>query len=607
MNRIDREQAACKLIQNEVTNWEEGEVNVTDKVAFMVKNIIKKARKNYYGIYDVERDSVTERKKLWIPLTEWIVEDVVKNIDIDTDDIRVKSRNYSAHGTASVFRYVLKFFLDQIKFGKLINQVIRVMAIDGSAVVKVWRDGKEMRARLIDMLNFIADPSANTLDETPCIERNVLTLPEFKIEAKSGKWANMEKVTGTTSIDRIGFDESSSSTNSSVIPMVDIYERYGWIPKSILEDNGSDDDYVYALIVASGIKDKEPVCHLIKEVKGHPYTIFKYKDIWNRLNGRGIGEMLFSLQASINETVNVRRNTARIVQSGLWVARGSITPQQVKKLFSTSVIKLKGARDEFSRLDTGTVDPSSYRDEQFAMDWGTKVTGSFDKGDVTASTPATNALVQERGSQVGFNLVQENIGLALKQMIEEKMVPIIKKVLKPGDVIRITGAPKDFEIMEEKFIKEAVYSEAQKFIENGGVLLPEEIDAQIENLKAEMRSMGEDRYVQINDKAFDMDYDIEVQVGEEELNSALIAQSITQALQVAAQFPGSKIDVDEALKEIFDTMGLDGNRLIQAQEELGEANARESAMGAEAEQAAGVGGQGVNEATMSPTPNSRPV
>jgi len=161
--------------------------------------------------------------------------------------------------------------------------------------------------------------------------------------------------------------------------------------------------------------------------------------------------------------------------------------------------------------------------------------------------------------------------------------------------------------MEEKFIKEAVYSQAQEYLNKGGVLLPEEIDAQIEDLKAEMRSMGEDRYVQINDKAFDTDYDIEVQIGEEELNSGLIVQSITQALQVAAQFPGSKIDVDEALKEIFDGLGLDGNRLIQSQEELGEASARAEAMGAEAEQVAGVGGQGVNEATMSPTPNSRPV
>lgn len=599
----DQERKAIALLQNEITNWEEGEVSVTDKYSFLMKNIIKKARKNYFGVFDVEKDSVTGRKKLFVPLTEWVVEDIVKNIDVDTNDIKVKARTFQDHGIASVFRYVLKYYLEKMKFGKLLNMIIRIMSIDGTCFVKTWKEGKEIKARIIDSLNIIADPSANTLDETPIIERNVLTLPEFKIEGKLGKWANLNDVEGSDVIDRSGFDIASRGTIVSEIPMVDIYERYGWFEKDILTGKEKDcGDYVYGLIVCSGIKEKVPVCHLVKEVKSHPYTIFKFKDIWNRLAGRGVSEMLFSLQAQINETVNTRRNTARIAQMGLWKARGGISPQQVKKLFSTSVIKLKGARDEFERIDSGSVDPSSYRDEEFAKDWAMRVSGAFDQGNITASTPATNSLIQERGSKAGFNLVQENIGLALKEMLETKIVPLINKCVKVGDVIRITGNPKDLEILEEQYVKNLVYTEANNYIAGGNILMPGEMESEIERIKEELKTTGGDRYLKITDNTFNTDYDIDIVIGEEEINPALIAQSITQALGIVAQFPGSRIDVDEVMKEIFDSLGLDGNRFIQSKEELGEANARQEMMG-NPEQGMS---PGANEAMINPTPMSRP-
>lgn len=592
-----QEEKAIALLKNEITNWEQGEVPITDRKAILMTNVIKKARKNYFGIFDNEKDPVTGRKKEWVPLTEWIVEDIVKNIDIDTDQIKVKAKNYDSHGIAAIFRYVLKYFLDKISFGKLINNVIRLTAIDGTCYVKIWKEGKEIKARIIDSLNIIADPSANNLEETPVIERNFLSLPEIKLEGKAGKWTNLEYIKGSKLIDRAGFEDISISNNTSEIPMVDVYERYGWMEKCILTGKESDEgDYVYGLIIGTGMKDKQPVIHLVKEVKDHPYVIFKFKDIWNRLAGRGIGEILFSLQASVNETKNIRKNAARIGQTKLWKARGGVTPQQFKKLFTTQVIKLKSQRDDIEMIDTGTVDPSSYKDEEVAVNWGVRVTGSFDKNQVTASTPATNALIQERGSQSGFNLTQENIGFAIQEMIEKKMVPLINKIVRKGDILRITGAPKDLEIMEEKYIKERVYSDMKRMMEEGQVFLPGQAEAEVERLKEEFKSMGTDRYLTV-DQPFNMDCDIEVTVDNEELNSGIIAQSITQALSVAAQYPNTRIDVDETIKELFDTLGLDGNRLIQAKEELGEAQAR----------AEMVPQLGVNEATLNPTPNSRPV
>jgi hypothetical protein len=598
---IDQEREALKLINAEITNWELGEVNITDRVSFLMKNIIKNCRKNYFGVFDQQNDPTTKKKKVFVPLTEYLVEDIIKNIDIDTSDIRVKAKNPSVVGVAAVFRYVLKHFLDKIQFGKLLNNIIRMVAIDGTCIVKSWKDGKNLRSKIVDRLNFIADPSANSLDETPMIERHLLTLPEFRAEAKKGKWFNVDKVYTTELIDRSGFGMENTQYNKTEIPMVEIYERYGWMPKSILTGNETD-DYVYGVIISSGTGDSA-VCHFYKEVKDHPYTLFRFKDIWNRLDGRGIGEMVYNLQAYVNEVVNTRINKHRISQLGLWKLRGGVTPQQFSKLFTTHAIKLKSQRDDVEIFNVGDADQSTYKDEQIGKRWAMDLSGVFDRGEVTASTPATNALIQERGSSSRSNLVQENLGFSISELIEKKYLPIIRKILRPGDVVRITGNPADLQRIQKKPIENEVHRAAQEAIDSGQIVTEEMMDQSISKLTEDMNSFGEDRFIKLDSNVFDDEYEIDIQIGNEELNPALVAQSITQALGIAAQYPGSRLNIDEALREIFDVLGLDGERLINAEQELGVPQAQL----AQAQEQAKMGGQAINEATANPTPMSRPV
>jgi len=125
-------------------------------------------------------------------------------------------------------------------------------------------------------------------------------------------------------------------------------------------------------------------------------------------------------------------------------------------------------------------------------------------------------------------------------------------------------------------------------------------------LEEHFKKLGEDRFVSITEGAFDTDFNIDVQIGEEKINPALLVQSITQALGVAAQFPNTRLKADEAIREIFDALGLDGERMIGADQTLGESQAQQTGM--EAGQEAQNNPQpGRNEAILNPTPASRPV
>jgi len=555
----DQERKAIKIMIAEKSNWQEGTVFITPKVAFDMKKVVEKCRKNYFGIFNQQNDPFTQREKIFIPLTEWTVETVLKNIDIDTKDIQAKAKNPAAYKIASIFRYVLRKKMDDINFGKTINKLIRRVCIDGTGFLKIYKTNGKLQIDVVDRLNLLYDPSAETLDLSSGItERNVLTVPEFK----EYKWDNMEYVQGNNTIDRTGFDLSSKSNIRTEVPYVTVYERYGWISKDIITGDEKDkDDFVYALIVASGLEsESSTIVHKIKEVKNHPYQEFKFKDVPNRLDGRGIAEMLFNIQAYLNEVVNTRLNKGRIVHLGLWKLRGNITPQQVSKLFTTSAIKLDAASD-IEPLKTGSIDPSSYKDEDMAYSWGQKVTQSSMQDEIEPSKRASVALIEQQSSAKAYNLRIEDIFLNLEKAFREKIVPIINQELTKEEIVRITGDAKVMQELDEQLIRNYTYKKIQEMIDTGGQEIPDQatIDAMMEETKKEFTKMGEDRPFPIVNELFDTEYDITISITDETINKASMAQMLQNILPVIAQ---TGKPVDPVISELFDTLGLDGEKML---------------------------------------------
>ncbi len=561
----DEEREVIRIMQSEKTNWEDGHVFVTDKVQFIMKNVIKKARKNYFGIFNSPKDPVTKREKIFIPLTEWTVETMLKNIDIDTKDIDVKARNTNAYLKAEVFRHILKKKLDDINFGQTLNRWLRRVAIDGTAYLKAYEEDGKLGVSVVDRLNMIADPSVECLDESAGItERFILSKPEFDELNLDGK----EYVDGVTSIDRTGIEAVSPAVQSTEIPYVELFERYGYFPEYVITGKEEDKNkFFYGKATVSGLNGT-PVVHSVVKIdeEENPYGEGKLKEVPNRLDGRGIPEMLFNIQAYLNEVVNTRMNKARIVQLGLFKMKGNVTPQQFAKLFTTGGIKLDQVSD-IEAMNTGAIDPSTYKDEEQAYQWGTRVTGTTNEDDQAANRPATNALIEQQGAGKGYNLRIEDLMLSLGKFIEKKMLPIIKKELKAkkGELMRITGDPSIFSKLDEALIRNQVYmniesmspTEKQQMAQSGM-----DMEAFVQQGMEQMKALGEDRYIPIIDDLFDIEYDIKVVTSDESINRSVMASMLQNTLGILAS---SGLPVRDTLKELYDTMGLDGEKLIQDQ------------------------------------------
>jgi hypothetical protein len=561
----DEEKEVIRIIQSEKTNWEDGHVFVVDKVQFIMKNVVKKARKNYFGIFNSPKDPVTKREKIFIPLTEWTVETMLKNIDIDTKDIDVKSRNTNAYLKAEVFRHILKKKLDEINFGQTLNRWLRRVAIDGTAYLKAYEEDGKLGVAVVDRLNMIADPSVECLDDSAGItERFILSKPEFDELNLDGK----EYVDGVTSIDRTGIEAFSPSVQSTEIPYVELFERYGYFPEYVI--TGKEEDkktFFYGKATVTGLNGT-PVVHSVVRLdeEENPYGEGKLKEVPNRLDGRGIPEMLFNIQAYLNEVVNTRMNKARIVQLGLFKMKGNVTPQQFAKLFTTGGIKLDQS-SEIEAMNTGSIDPSTYKDEEQAYQWGTRVTGTTNEDNQAASRPATNALLEQQGASKGYNLRIEDLMLSLGKFIEKKMLPIIKKEMlaDKGSLVRVTGDPKIFEKLDESLIRNQVYKNIEsmsptekQMMRDSGV----DMEMFVQQGMEQMKALGEDRYIPIIEDLFDIEYDIKVVTSDESINRSVMASMLQNTLGILAS---SGLPVRDTLKELYDTMGLDGEKLIQDQ------------------------------------------
>lgn len=537
------------------SKYEEGEAFVTDKISYLMRNLTKRSRKNYLGIYDVPTDSVTGDEKYWPPLTETFTDAVIKTIDIDTKDVSVYSVNGTSVGASRVMTHVLRAKLNEARFGESLNAFLRYLAIDGHGVLKfvrVKQDKKDMfRVMPVDMLNLYADQSADSLLESDgFMERSLMSVTAVK--AKKGVWEGLDKVTDTTEITRYPTNVGSSRVKTTS-PYVVMWDYWGKISKKWVTGSDADkDEWVEGHVIASGSGDNISVVHLVEEVANRPYDDVPLQKVIGRLQGRGVPEKLFGTQKNLNETVNMRKKNARILQQGLFRAKKSLNltaDSALSKVTAGGIIQVNES-DDFTALPVQDMRESSYRDEDRLVGWGERVAGVPDirRGELAASSaPATNTLMKDRNSKDLFELVQENVGLMLERFIEANVIPWIVDNVKDSEVVSVTGTLRELEDYDSAVAEHLVNQEFAKYVEaHGQYPDPREVEAAKEKQMAALRKMGTRRFLQVRKDSLKGDHGVIVRVTTNDIDTGLVLQKLQEMLALAANDATGKLNLDPA-------------------------------------------------------------
>jgi len=557
INHSETEQEALSLIRREKTAWEQAAVWVSTDSYYYMRDEIDKARKNYYGKFEEEKDSETGLEKLWVPLTEWLVERLVANIDLDTKDIHIKHPEGRDVRIPLTLKMIVVNFLKKIGFGEFLNDFLRRLCIDGIGIVKCFNKYSEEykrnlpTLRIVDPLNFIIDPAAYSLQGVPVIEKIEMTIDE--IERYRGQWKR---------INDIVYKESS-------VPTATIYERWGKIRKSWITGNASDyNKWIEGVIICSegeverktSVGTEMDTIMIVHKIMANPDNIKPYEECWlrrvpGRWHGRGIPEQVRGLQTWINTVVNIRREELLNKLAGKYkIRKGSgITRQMLESIRAGGAIPVDNM-DDIQELRESDVKPSAYREPLDAIQMAEQVSGAKEIPTSPTMEPTT-AVLQERGVRSITNLIQENVGLFLERLFKRHLIPLIIKDLKNGEVLRITGDPEDLEIIDETY---------ENYVLNSKNLTPLEKVKLRRKIREQLEKWGNDRPLKVLKSVFDVDYDVEVYVTAERFDPAIILRNLNDFLLSYGRLPQADIDIiNSVVREYLNTLEIPLSRKIK--------------------------------------------
>jgi len=571
----DLQQEMIHAVEEERKKWEDALVHITENVAFRNRDLIKTLRKNYWGIYDNPVDPTTGRRKLWIPLTEQIVETGVKETDFDPKNMHQRATTPEARPYTQIIRAITQDYTDKTYFGEDLNISNRQLHIDGTFVWKVKeKDGLPRRMK-IDLLNFYIDPTAESIQDAPRVTERILMTPE---EVRShGAWINTDEDTLSTSMDLDHHSDDYMDNPKSDVPLVDVWEMWGRVPEYFITGNVKEDTgYVEAQIVVSGLDAGEPNFHYArKNTNKDPRTgdILKpYEECWetkvqNRWYGRGMAEKVMMLQLWLNTTVNIRMNRSFLNQMGIFkIRKGSgITPKQLQNLPQNGGIVVN-SMDDIENFALNDMSASAFNEEQSITQWAQKVSSAFDHiagAQLPAETPATNASIQNENAKGTFKLVQDNIDSFLQRFFDRHAKPVLFDNIDTEDVIRLTGddaeTKKLFDRVAAKRAQEALGTFKDQVYDTK-FRKPQEVEGAIKkvrNIEEEMQQAKEeliedpDTFVEAIEDVAAEDYMTRISFTNQEINTSKKVTDMLNMLQVAPELK------EPIVNEVFDLLNMD--------------------------------------------------
>ena len=556
----DIDAMAVGIVRSEKQRWEVATAFVTDRVSFKMRELIRIFRKNYYGIFDQPIDQSTQLQKVWYPLTEINVEAVVKNIDLDSKDINFRSRTTNGYEMTDVTRAHVKQKLHELNFGEKLDEFIRFLAIDGTAVWKTYKEYGKCQVRRVDLLNIYIDPTSPSIKEAYRFTERSLMFPE-EIASMNG-WRNNKDIIPVEGLPRTDpFWMNRATMVNSNVKMVDVYECWGKIPLSLITGLQSDElTEVDGRIVVSGIDGGTPRCHLIEKnikMSRDGYAIKPYEEAWytkvpNRWYGRGIAEKVLTLQIYANIVFNVRINRSRVSQMGLFKVRkgAGVTPQMLSRLPSNGVVVLNNL-DDLQQLEVQEIGATSYKDEDVINQLSERLTSAFEvvTGEtLPSSTPATNAAIQNQNAKSGFAIIKDGIGAFICRWMDNHALPILAEELTTDEIVRIETDTENFKDLIDRVVMYKASEALDEHYANGYIPSDQELQVAMDSAREKMAKSH--MFVSLVRDIMADELDTVVYVTNEELDVPMTVQNLMGMLHTAPQYS------DAIIKQTFDLLNL---------------------------------------------------
>lgn len=509
-------------IQKILTDFDEVKLDFAPTYAPKQKDIISLI--DYYWVSkyrDGDKDSLGFMKPFYNVIIN-PTEVASKMIDIDTKDIRVIAEDGQSYYPAWFFSKELKYWMKEKGFGKLLNEIIYNLPKYGTVVLKKY--GEEIK--LVPLQNLRNNQIIRTLKDDVIVEEHEEPISAFKARAE---------IWGQKAIDNALSDVDREQKK------IKWFEAYG----NFIDDNGKSLKNNYFIYTEQGkeiLSEKLPEC---------PYREIHWDKLEGRWLGRGQVEKFFEAQIQQNKVANMKSQSLNWTSKRVWQTRDEgITRNLMTDINNGDILRVNS---EITPVSTEERNLSAYREEEERWDALVERLGfSYDIMSgrrAPSGTPLGSSILQTQMAGGFFDLKREDIGMFLRNLILEWILPMFMKEKNISHKIMVSEFSEDELTTLRGLIVQSKTNKAilDYITKSGNVPDESEIEALKQIIGIKVKS---EKQIEIPANFYsNLKYKLDIVITNEQIDLA----SKFQAVQVVIQMLGSNPTIlqDPNMKKYF--------------------------------------------------------
>lgn len=560
-----------ELIRKAENDYVNGETTIGKYVSFSQYENIEKIDAYLNSRHTSGLTDSQDREKPFFNIVSGAVNIWYRATDIDRKNIRIKatkSQDFIASFLATVH---LQEWMKREGFGTFLNEWGRSLARYGSSVLKFIEKGGKLHPMVVSWNRLISD--AVDFENNPKIEKLFLTPSQLQANPNYDQAVVSELIKSLEA--REGLDGQKKDSKSDYI---EVYELHGQLPLSMITGKDNDEGtYVQQMHVVSFVKAQEgdkynDFCLLKGREAKDPYMITHLIKEDGRSQAIGAVEHLFEAQWMVNHSVKAIKDQLDLASKLIFqTADGSFVGQNVLSNIETGDILVHKPEAPLNQIQNNSHDITSL--QNFAGQWQvlakeiTSTPDSISGATMPSGTAYRQVAILNQESHSLFEIMTENKGLAIEQMLRVYVLPFLKKKMDTAKEISATLNAHDITQFDSMYIRNEAIRRTNKKIK--AMILSDEpfnynpeqqaqdIADESAGIQEGLSALGNQRFIKpsdIPDKTWkeifkDLEWEVEVEVTDETGDKEAVMTTLTTVLQTIAGNPN--ILQDPSMKMLF--------------------------------------------------------
>lgn len=474
--------------------------------------------------------------------------------DIDRKNIRVKATKSKDVIKSFLATVHLQNFMTKANFGQFLNDWGLGLANYGSYVSKFIEKDGELYAMAIPWNRLIVD--SVDFENNPVIE--IIELTPAQLRQRKGYDKDLVEKLIKTAVSRETISKEKKDNKSDYIKL---YEVHGELPLSYLTGDEEDkDEYVQQMHVISYVASKEKgkwddFTLVSGREKQSPYIITHLLKSDGYVLGMGAVKSLFEAQWMVNHSIKEIKDQLDLASKLiLQTADSNYANRNVLSSIETGDILVYKEDMPITEVANTSHDITSL--QAFGQQWQALAQSISSTPDIMrgenmpSGTAFRQALVVQQESHSNFEIMVENKGLAIEEMMRRFIIPFLKKKMDTAEEVSATLDAYGIDKIDEMYIRnESTRRAKQRIVQRvieGQYPTPDEAlmikGSEEANILSELKDMGEHRFYspsEINwkEEMKDLEWEIEVEITNENVDKQAKLDTLSTVLQTIAANP----------------------------------------------------------------------